>query len=208
MITTARYQVRPMTMGDIPQVTEIEREAFPTTWPPTAYRRELANRLARYLVVSDRTATTPTPPVRGTLRRSFVDVLLGRPVPVATTDQIVGYLGLWLMVDQAHIVAIAVRQDYRGRGLGDLLMAEAIEASLASGVESVTLEVRRSNELAQRLYEKYGFLKVGVRKGYYSDNREDAVVMTTPPMNAGYYRERFAGLKQAIERRLEGAGEA
>ena len=202
MLISTRYFVRPMTLGDIPQVSEIENDAFATTWPPTTFRRELDNKLARYIVVTDRAESPPGPPGRHTLKRSFVDVLLGRPSPEPSTDHVVGYLGLWLIVDQAHIVSIAVREGYRGRGIGNLLMVEAIDMALTSGADSITLEVRASNDLAQGLYEKFGFLKVGVRRKYYSDNREDAVVMTTPPMNGGHFIERFDALKRETERRL------
>jgi ribosomal-protein-alanine N-acetyltransferase len=105
------------------------------------------------------------------------------------------------MVDQAHIVAIAVREEYRRRGLGELLLSESIDMALSNGQESVTLEVRRSNESAQTLYEKYRFLKVGVRRRYYTDNHEDALIMTTPPINTGAYAEHLAYLRDRWERR-------
>ena len=118
-----------------------------------------------------------------------------------TTDYIVGYIGVWLMVDQAHIVAIAVREQYRRQGLGELLLSESVEMALANGQESVTLEVRRSNESAQALYEKYRFLKVGVRRRYYTDNKEDALIMTTPPINTDSYAEHLAYLRDRWQRR-------
>jgi ribosomal-protein-alanine N-acetyltransferase len=105
------------------------------------------------------------------------------------------------MVDQAHVVAIAVRESYRRRGLGELLLSEAIDLAIANGQESVTLEVRRSNWTAQQLYEKYRFLKVGVRKRYYTDNHEDALIMTTPPIDSDSYREHLAYLRQQWEKR-------
>src|SRR5207245_4845677 len=131
------------------------------TWPQTAYRRELANKLARYVVVIDEsrnsgeaTGVTPRRPLFRFWRRE-------EDLP-PTTDYLVGYVGTWLMVDEAHIVAIAVREAYRGRGLGELLLIRAIEIACESQVDNVTLEVRRSNLVAQALYEKYQFLKVGV----------------------------------------------
>ena len=200
MVTLTRYQIRPMTEADIAQVAEIEHQSFPTTWPQTAYRRELANHLARYLVLVDRAE----PPVRESVtphRRSFFDIFRRTPPPENTTDYIVGYVGVWLMVDQAHVVAIAVRESYRRRGLGELLLIEAIDLALANGQESVTLEVRRSNWTAQQLYEKYRFFKVGVRKRYYTDNHEDALIMTTPPIDSDSYREHLAYLKERWESR-------
>jgi len=200
MVTLTRYQLRPMTEADISQVAEIEAQSFPTTWPRTAYRRELANRLARYFVLTDR-SHAPLPQEESPPRRSLLGLFRRRPAAEETTDYIVGYVGVWLMVDQAHVVAIAVREEYRRQGLGELLLSESIDLALANGQESVTLEVRRSNESAQALYEKYRFLKVGLRRRYYSDNHEDALIMTTPPINTDSYREHLAYLRQRWESR-------
>ena len=198
MLTLSCYDVRKMTEADIDQVAEIERESFPTTWPRTAYRRELANNMARYLVVVDR-EHNPVEPVnrRGGLLRIL---RRGDDLP-RTTDYIVGYVGVWLMVDEAHIVAIAVREAYRRRGLGESLLVGAIEIALDNRQESVTLEVRRSNLGAQALYEKYRFLKVGVRRRYYSDNHEDAIIMSTPPIQDRAYRDYLDYLKGELARR-------
>ena len=199
MLTLSRYEVRKMTEADIDQVADIERESFPTTWPRTAYRRELSNNLARYLVVIDREHKHVAP---GQKNRSGLLRILKRADDTAqTTDFIVGYVGVWLLVDEAHIVAIAVREAYRRRGLGETLLAGAIEVALENRQESVTLEVRRSNEGAQALYEKYRFLKVGVRRRYYSDNHEDAIIMSTPPIQDRAYREHLQYLQDALERR-------
>ena len=191
-----------MTAADIAQVAAIENESFPTTWPQTAYKRELANKLARYVVVTDETRKVPdsaTPPPH----RSLFRLLRRDEDPLPTADYVIGYVGLWLMVDEAHVVAIAVREAYRGRGLGELLLAEAIEAALDTGVDNVTLEVRRSNLVAQALYEKYQFLRVGVRSRYYSDNHEDALIMSTPPIRTPAYRERLARLAEEYERKWQ-----
>jgi len=201
MLTLRRYQLRSMTEADIPQVAEIEAQSFPTTWPRTAYRRELANRLARYLVLIDRSRSVSEEEPEETPRKPLLGIFRRKPATSPTNDYIVGYVGVWLMVDQAHIVAIAVREDYRRQGLGELLLAESVEMALSNGQESVTLEVRRSNESAQALYEKYRFLKVGVRRRYYTDNKEDALIMTTPPSNTDSYAEHLAYLRDRWERR-------
>jgi ribosomal-protein-alanine N-acetyltransferase len=202
MLVASRFKIRPMTLADIPQVVEVERESFPTTWPQTAYRRELASRFARYIVLIDSStplerASQPAP------RRSFLSVFRRSEPPPATSERIVGYVGMWLMVDQAHIVAIAVRERYRRQGLGELLLVQAVQTALDAGVDSVTLEVRRSNTSAQALYDKYRFLKVAVRARYYSDNHEDAIIMTTPPIQDGTYLEHFARLKDVYQTRWE-----
>ena len=204
MLTIARYTTRRMTEIDIDQVVDIEQESFPTTWPRTAYKRELTNQHASYLVLVDRAheLVNLAPPKPSGIRRLFQRQ---EPAAPATNDFIVGYVGLWFMIDEAHIVAIAVREAYRRRGLGELLLAEAIDLALANRQECVTLEVRRTNLAAQALYEKYRFLKVGVRRRYYSDNNEDAIIMTTPPIQHVSYTGYLAYLKTARERRwLEG----
>jgi [ribosomal protein S18]-alanine N-acetyltransferase len=204
MRTATRVYLRPMTFADIAQVSQIERESFPTTWPQTAYRRELGNKLARYIVAIDQAAEpVAAKPVR---RRGLLRVLLRPDETPQTREYIIGYFGLWLMVDEAHIVSIAVRESYRGRGLGERLLAEALDLAIANHQEHVTLEVRRSNTLAQALYEKYRFLKVGVRPRYYSDNREDAVIMSTPPIQSEAYKEQLAYLKEQYDRRHEPDG--
>jgi ribosomal-protein-alanine N-acetyltransferase len=201
MVTLTRYQLRPMTEADIPQVAEIEAESFPTTWPRTAYRRELANRLARYLVLIDRSRSPVSTEDQEPHRKSLLGLFRRKSPSEPTSDFIVGYVGIWLMVDQAHIVAIAIREQYRRQGLGELLLAQSVDLALSNGQESVTLEVRRSNESAQALYDKYRFLKVGVRRRYYTDNREDALIMTTPPINTDSYAEHLAYLRERWERR-------
>jgi ribosomal-protein-alanine N-acetyltransferase len=112
------------------------------------------------------------------------------------------------MVDDAHIVAIAVRESYRRRGIGETLLAEAIDLAMRNFQETVTLEVRRSNTAAQALYEKYRFLKVGVRKRYYSDNHEDAIIMTTPPIQHPSYRELLDYHRRKLESRAEESHES
>ncbi len=198
MLKTARFHLRPMTSADIAQIVTIEAESFPTTWPRTAYRRELANKLANYTVIVD-SDHPPVEPV-STRRHPLLNLLRRRqPDEPQTIDYIVGYVGVWNMADEVHIVAIAIRQAYRGRGLGELLLADLVETSLSSQKEIITLEVRQSNLPAQALYEKFRFLKVGVRVRYYSDNQEDAVIMSTPPIQADSFRGHIEYLRKARE---------
>jgi ribosomal-protein-alanine N-acetyltransferase len=90
---------------------------------------------------------------------------------------IIGYCGMWLILDESHITNIAILPEYRGRNLGEALLNEVIEKAKKLGAHSMTLEVRVSNEIAQKLYRKFGFLNGGIRKRYYTDNYEDALVM-------------------------------
>jgi ribosomal-protein-alanine N-acetyltransferase len=211
--TTVRYQVRPMDLGDISQVMEIERESFLNMWPTTAFKRELKhNRLARYLVAVEQRegaeeavappadaepSEVPMPPVGmgrwlGELKRLF-----GSEEEVATSGEpIVGFVGIWLTLAEAHIVTIAVRESHRGRGIGELLLIAAIALATLNDQDIVTLEVRASNQAAQALYEKYGFKRVGVRHRYYSDNHEDALIMTTDSIHSAPYQELCQRLRQ------------
>jgi ribosomal-protein-alanine N-acetyltransferase len=211
--TAVSYQVRPMDMGDISQVMEIERESFLDMWPTSAFKQDIQhNRLARYLVVVEQReegeeATAPPtereprgapmPPPRlgrwlGELKRLFG----GEEEAETSREPIVGFVGVWLTPDEAHIVTIAVRESHRGRGIGELLLIAAIALATLNEREVVTLEVRASNQAAQALYEKYGFRKVGVRQRYYSDNHEDAVIMTTEPIHSAPYQALLQQLRR------------
>jgi ribosomal-protein-alanine N-acetyltransferase len=195
MRTLLRTAIRPMTASDISQVMDIERESFPSMWPQTAYRRELENKVARYFVIVERTddgedAAPPSPSLWGALRRIVGGDESGG------TERVLGFIGIWLLIGDAHIVTVAVREAYRRMGLGERLLIVAIETAREFHQETVTLEVRKSNEGAQLLYEKYGFLRVGLRKRYYTDNNEDAVLMTTPDIESEAFRALFEAQKQ------------
>jgi len=213
--TSVRYHVRPMDLGDISQVMEIEQESFLNMWPATAFKRDIQhNRLARYLVVAEqrqdaeeamallaerepRVAPMP-PPGMGRWLSELKRLFGGEEEGEVETSRepIVGFVGVWLMPDEAHIVTIAVRESHRGRGIGELLLIAAIELATLDDREVVTLEVRASNQAAQALYEKYGFRKVGVRHRYYSDNQEDAVIMTTDSIRSASYQALCQRLRQ------------
>ena len=97
---------------------------------------------------------------------------------VAKLDgKVVGYVGIWFVMDEGHITNVAVHSDYRGRKIGDKLVKALIRLCRENNIVSMTLEVRVSNVVAQNLYKKYGFKLAGIRKEYYSDNKEDAMIM-------------------------------
>ncbi len=194
------YSLRPMDWPDLDQVASMEREAFPTLWPPTSYRRELKNKMAEYAVCiqeGEYVEVTPRDHRRGLLR------LFGRRKPQEPIQQqlLTGFVGLWYMSGEAHIVSIAVREDYRRRGLGELLLIGAIEMGIRRGQQVLTLEVRVSNDAAIALYDKYRFRQVGIRRGYYSDNHEDAAIMTTDKLTSADYLDHFNTTKAAFEER-------
>lgn len=208
-----RYVVDRMTMADIPRVIEIEKLAYPSPWPPSAYRKELQeNRYAHYIVVRDTSMRAQSQPPHAEhaepSRRVFpLNLLPAKPsTPVSPdTTSIVGFAGLWLMVDESHITTIAVHPDYRGQGVGETLLSALIGISYDIGARMVTLEVRVSNAIAQNLYRKYGFKEAGVRRRYYSDNHEDAYIMWTDEITSHAYRERYLRLRSALAARMEAA---
>ncbi|HKB46290.1 MAG TPA: ribosomal protein S18-alanine N-acetyltransferase, partial [Ktedonobacterales bacterium] len=113
------------------------------------------------------------------------------------------FAGLWLMIDESQITTIAVHPDYRGRGIGELMLNSLIRISGDIGARMVTLEVRVSNLVAQNLYRKYGFREAGLRRRYYSDNHEDALIMWTEELASSDYRERYAQLTKTLYARLD-----
>ncbi len=205
-----QYVLRAMRVEDVDEVVQIERQSFSLAWPSSAYRREIReNRMASYIVVervdpARRPAQLPaggddSGPFRRILRSLFG---VGESKLPAENGTIVGYAGMWLMVDEAHITTIAVRPEYRGRGLGELLLMGLFEKALEFNARWLTLEVRVSNTVAQNLYRKYTFHAEGIRKGYYSDNNEDAVIMWSDDIRLPEFREKFRALKEALQRRL------
>lgn len=110
-----------------------------------------------------------------------------------------GFVGIWLMVGEAHITMVAVHPALRGQGLGEALLIAGMRLARAEHQEVVTLEVRRSNGAAIGLYRKYGFVEVGMRRAYYDDNREDALIYTSPPLGSDTYWSRFERLAKGRE---------
>jgi ribosomal-protein-alanine N-acetyltransferase len=203
--------VRSMARDDVPYVSQIDREAFPTDWPPPCFGKELNSSIIRYVVALDDneghwgTVTQLAQNNTGDGWRglmSRVRRLLGRGMPSPDAGgardgrRIVGYASLWLMVDEAHLTSIAVRQTCRRQGVGELLLIAIIRLALQMKARLVTLETRVSNVGAQALYEKYGFNRVGMRRRYYSDNGEDAVIMTTDCITSAPFQARFGELER------------
>jgi len=162
-------RIRPMTVADLPSVQLIERVSFTTPWPPQAYGQELETNRLAHYLVA----------------------LIG--------DEVVAYGGVWLMVDEAHITTFAVHPGYRRRRIGERLLLALLDLAVDRHAREATLEVRLSNLPARRLYEKYGFRPVGIRPRYYSDDGEDALIMTTEPLASSGMRDRIAGLRAAVD---------
>lgn len=162
-------QVEPMTLRDLPAVHRIEHASFSSPWPDDAYRSELQ---------TNRLA-------------SYLVVRAG--------DELVAFGGIWLMVDEAHITTFAVDPAWRRQGIGEQLLLALLDVALARRAREATLEVRLSNVAARRLYEKYGFRPVGLRPNYYTDDGEDALIMTTEALDGPTMRTRLASLRAALD---------
>ena len=208
------YFIRLMRKEDITQVNEIDQEAFPAMWPPPNYERELRTPLAHYIVACNSSTEAGTTAATTRQERSATSLLerlqqlfgrsrtlSTREVPSAQKQHILGFAGLWLMADEAHITNIAVRQSYRLQGIGEHLLISLINLALELNSRILTLEVRASNTAAQRLYQKYGFRQVNRRRGYYTDNKEDALVMTIEDTTKATFQKRLNQLKKAYSRR-------
>lgn len=203
------YFIEPMVEADIEQVQAIERRSFTTLWSANTYRQELRNPSnSRYIVA--RSSPTPPPPRPSAPtppRRSLLSLLLSGLLGSGASEPqspypLVGYAGLWLSVDEGHITTIAVVPEYRGRGVGELLLNGLIDQAMVLNADMLTLEVRVSNVIAQQLYLKYGFRPSGTRPRYYTDNGEDALIMWTEPIRTPAYQERLQHLRRLLFERL------
>jgi ribosomal-protein-alanine N-acetyltransferase len=163
-----RLQIEPMVADDISAVLQIESVSFTTAWPANAFSNELTE-------------------------NKLAHYFVGR-----IDDEIVAYGGIWVILEDSHVTTIAVDPEHRGRGLGEQLLIHLLDEAMTRGASWITLEVRESNDVAQRLYRKYGFTNVSVRRAYYSDNNENAVVMWAGNLRGELYRNRLRALRAAL----------
>ena len=218
---TLPVSVRRLRVDDIDQVVAIEKEAFSPLWVSASFKRDLNNKRANYLVacfdedvsseeILVENQSDPTPTEDETPSPKLWSRVLGRFGLFSNTDEIMdidevfniaGYVSVWYQGEEAHITEIAVKETLRSRGVGELLLIGSLKAAIAYGSKVMTLEARVSNFIAHRLYQKYSFKSVGIRKAYYSDNREDAVIMTTTPINTVEYSTFFNGLQASYKAR-------
>ena len=217
------YRLDIMTQDDVPEVSRVERRCFANPWPASAYRRELQNPAQNYYVVlramqagaeaslgpdngrTDALAEQNEMSPRGALpRRSLLSIGRGRQQEGNGREPsaIVGFAGMWLAFDEAHVTTIGVDPSHRGLGLGELLLLCMFDEAVVRRANWLTLEVRVTNSAAQALYRKYGFTAHGTRKRYYSDNNEDALIMWSPPLGEPGYRANVESRRDALARRL------
>ena len=212
-----RFAVEQMRAEHIPAISAIDRAVYPIPWPVHSYRSELHNRSAYYIVACrvDADAHVEHPaevgagagPSQGTGLLSRLSRLLRPGTTLNAAEEVelrrvVGYSGLWLMVNEAHITTIAVAPEYQGQGLGELLLISLIDKAIELNALCLTLEVRVSNHVAQSLYRKYTFRETGVRRRYYSDNGEDAHIMTSEDVDTPHFQEVLAYNRQSLAERL------
>jgi len=169
VVATFPVVIEDMTLGDVDAVQEVERASFPVPWPANAFRHELTQNKNARYIVA------------------------------REDDRVVGYAGLWLSLDEAHITTFAVHPERRRRKVGERMLLRVFDLATELSAEWLTLEVRASNVGAQRLYEKYGFRAAGIRRRYYSDNNEDAIIMWTERLRDRGVQDRIAKLRAELE---------
>jgi ribosomal-protein-alanine N-acetyltransferase len=160
--------IEPMSDGDIKDVLRIEQQSFSTTWPANAFYQELHD-------------------------NKLAHYFVGR-----VGKQIVAYGGIWVILEDSHVTTIAVTPAHRGRRYGEIMLLHLLDQAMSRGASWMTLEVRESNTVAQALYRKYGFTTVSTRKGYYSDNNENALVMWAGNLKSEIYKNRLQALRAAL----------
>lgn len=161
-------EISPMRVEDISDVLRVEAQCFSTTWPRNAFQNELTE-------------------------NKLAHYFVGR-----ADDELIAYGGLWVILEDAHITTVAVDPAYQGRRHGERMVVQLLDEAIERGASWVTLEVRESNQTAQKLYRKYGFTVVNTRRGYYSDNDENALVMWAGNLKGTIYRNRLIALKESL----------
>jgi len=164
-----RVSIEPMGLDDLPTVQAIEEASFTTPWPPHAYRSEIETNRLAQYIVA------------------------------RVGGEVVAYAGMWMMVDEAHVTTFAVHPRWRRQRIGERLLLTLLDLARSRRAREATLEVRLSNLAARRLYEKYGFRPVGLRPRYYSDDNEDALIMTTESLDSARMQVRIERLREALE---------
>jgi len=214
-ILATRFRVDVMDQADVTDVSRIERRCFDNPWPSAAYRRELRNPRQNYYVVLRANADdfldefeSPRSGIQSnrlaeSIRAKLPILHLSRRSGFAHSGaHIAGFAGMWCVYDEAHVTTIGVDPHYRGRGFGEVLLLALFDEAVRRGANWLTLEVRVSNEVAKRLYAKYGMSVQTTRKHYYSDNGEDAYLMWSRSLRDTSYLEEIDELRLDLRRRL------
>jgi ribosomal-protein-alanine N-acetyltransferase len=157
---------RPMTVRDVVRVHQIDSLSFSMPWSERSYRFELTENKSSLCFVAE-----------------VVPSVEGAPSDDGSQRVVVGMIVLWVILDEVHVATIATHPDYRGKGIGRMLLATGLLAAYERGARMAYLEVRRGNQSAKKIYQQFGFQHVGERLRYYKDNNEDALLMTLDPID-------------------------
>ena len=186
-----RLKIRRMQLADLDRVMEIEPQAFGTHhWTRGNFIRELDNQVATYLVAEQRQKPRHCEEQQATKQSISSSIGIATPATQARDDKTtpVAYIGIWIVVDEMHIVTLAVAPEARRQGIAEALLLSVLDLAITSNVRAVTLEVRASNLAAQELYRKYGFQRQGLRPNYYEDNKEAALLLWTEDLSTEKFR--------------------
>lgn len=167
------YSVENMALSHLDDIMEIEALCYGKHhWSRESFALELNNQCARYITA------------------------------VGENNKCVGYMGVWRIFDEAHVTNLAVHPNFQGRGIAHLLILSSLDMCYKDKIKYVTLEVRKSNERALKVYEGFGFKSLGLRKKYYQDNGEDAIIMWTENIFSDKYKEIYEKNKQFLSGKI------
>jgi len=199
------YLIRPIKDQDILELNQIDKEAFPTMWPATNFKREMENIMAHYMVLVDEDISRgASPKISPNIWKRLWDCIRrdsNAAGTLADNPKVIGYSAIWVMAGSAHLVSVAVRDSFRRKGFGELLLMSSLKEAIKHKCFEMTLEVRVSNIVAQNLYLKYGFAIKGIRKKYYLDNHEDALIMTLDSIDSPDFPSKLEEYKNSHTRK-------
>ena len=164
-----KYKIREMTHDDIDEILQIEELCYGAHhWSKESFVTELGNKISTYRCVVDE------------------------------NNKCCGYMGIWKIIDEAHVTNLSVHPDYRNKKLAHRLLLASIDECYREKIKYITLEVRVSNQKAINLYEKFGFRSLGLRKKYYQDNNEDALIMWSENIFDKKYKDLYNELSKSL----------
>lgn len=171
-MTALKVVIEPLKENDMGEILAIEKTSFKNHWPESAFMDELQKNQLATYVVARH------------------------------GNALVGYAGLWLVLNEAHVTTVAVHPDYRRRKVGEQLVHHLLQLALSQGAEWATLEVRESNHEAQALYQKFGFSPAGIRKNYYAEEQENAVIMWVGNLKGEAFQQNLIAIEEELKREL------
>jgi len=171
-MTALKVLIEPLEEKDVNEIMAIERTAFLNHWPESAFINELQKNQLAHYIVARH------------------------------DGMLVGYAGLWIVIDEAHITTVAVHPDYRRKKIAEQLVHQLLSMAVAKEARWATLEVRESNEAAQTLYKKFGFAPAGIRKNYYMEENENAVIMWAGNLRGEHFKEKLIEIGEALEKEV------